>query len=502
MRGPRDRRGAVALVVALALPPLLAICGLALDLGRAWLVQSRLVTAVDAAALAGGRAYSLPVAERDAAALALFWANFSRRDLNAASSRLGFLGATAQPPVIELPDANTLRVTARASLPTVFMRLFRHPIMVLKASATVIVAADGMELALALDVTGSMAGPGIAALRLAAADLVNILYGDKETIAGLRVAVVPWAAAVNFGPGRLGWLGAGLLHDADYLPSAWAGCVEARRDGQDETDAPPATAPFTPYYWASTLGKYRSGATAVAGDNDWSATRVTESDLSLQNAAVGPNLGCPVDIVLPLTAEKTTILRRLRNLQVSFRGGTISSLGLQAAWFTLSPRWRGLWGDAALPRDYGTAGSRKVVVLMTDGQNNWHDWPEGAPGAAPSAYDNPTADADYTAYGRMAENRLGIDFPTTGTIGSRIGIAMARNNAAISNKMLTLCSLLKTQGITVYTITFNLSDPTTQSLYRSCATASSGYFNSPDQAALRQAFSQIGNQLVTLRLSR
>ncbi|WP_159993462.1 TadE/TadG family type IV pilus assembly protein [Roseomonas sp. 18066] len=502
-RAPKnDRRGGVALVVALSLLPMIAACGLALDLARGWLAQSRLATSVDAAALAGGRAFSLPTAEREAAAMILFWANFSRQDINSASSRLGFMGAVAQLPVVDIPATNTLRVTAQASLPTVFMRIFGKPTMALKATATVTAQTDGMELAMALDVTGSMYPTGIAALRLAAADLVNILYGDKETIPGLWVSIVPWSATINMGPNRATWLGAGLLSAADYLPTTWAGCVEARRNGNDATDAPPSVAPFTPYLWASTLNKYRSGTTVVAGDNDWSATKVTETNLSLQNAAVGPNLGCPINTVLPLTAEKTTLLARITALQVAFRGGTISNLGLQSAWFTISPRWRGLWGNTTLPRDYNVVGTRKVVVLMTDGQNNWYDYPSGAPGIAATTYDNQTVDADYTAYGRMAENRLGIVTPTTGTVSARITAAIALNKTAISDKMQTMCTLLKAQGITVYTITFNLSDTTTQNLYRNCASTATGYFNSPNQTALRQAFTQIGNELVTLRLTR
>ncbi|WP_419898743.1 vWA domain-containing protein [Roseomonas sp. USHLN139] len=501
-RGWRDRRGGVALTIALSLLPLLAACGLALDLARGWLAQSRLATAVDAAALAGGRAFSRPAAEREAAALILFWANFGRQEINSASSTLGFMGAVAQPPVIDQPDVNTLRVTARASLPTVFMRIFGQSSMALRASATAAVQTDGMELAMALDITGSMFPNGIAALRLAAADLVGILYGDKETIPGLRVSIVPWAATVNLGAGHADWLAAGLLSAADYLPSSWAGCVEARGNGHDATDAPPSVAPFTPYRWASTLNRYYSGTTVVAGDNDWSLTRVTEADRSLQNLAVGPNLGCPVDTVLPLTAEKSTLLARIAALQVSFRGGTISNLGLQAAWFTISPRWRGLWGDASLPRDDGVPGNRKVVVLMTDGQNNWFDYPAGAPGAAPVPYDGQTVDADYTGYGRLAENRLGIVTPVTGTLAARTAAAIALNKAAISDRMQAMCTLLKAQGITVYTITFNLNDAATQSLYRNCASTMTGYFNSPNQTALRQAFTQIGNELVTLRLTR
>ncbi len=43
---------------------------------------------------------------------------------------------------------------------------------------------------------------------------------------------------------------------------------------------------------------------------------------------------------------------------------------------------------------------RKVIVLMTDGNNEWYNWPGGAPGVGPAPWKN-DGDADFTAYGRL-----------------------------------------------------------------------------------------------------
>ena len=53
----RDRRGAAAAFFALAIVPLVAFLGLAIDTTRGYLVKSHLNQALDAAALAGGRVY-------------------------------------------------------------------------------------------------------------------------------------------------------------------------------------------------------------------------------------------------------------------------------------------------------------------------------------------------------------------------------------------------------------------------------------------------------------
>jgi hypothetical protein len=38
----------------------------------------------------------------------------------------------------------------------------------------------------------------------------------------------------------------------------------------------------------------------------------------------------------------------------------------------------------ALPLAYNTPNMKKVIVLMTDGNNEWYDWPCGVPGQTPS----------------------------------------------------------------------------------------------------------------------
>lgn len=53
-RFARDRRGAVAVIFVVALVPLIAAGGAAIDISRAYLVQQRLGMAIDAAGLAVG----------------------------------------------------------------------------------------------------------------------------------------------------------------------------------------------------------------------------------------------------------------------------------------------------------------------------------------------------------------------------------------------------------------------------------------------------------------
>ena len=478
-----DRRGAVTIIVAGAMVALTAFIGFGIDLARMWLVQSRLQTALDACALVAAR--EIDVASRNTDTAALFWSNYA---LNRAAQGTGYFGAVASALTITAVDQNTVTVTANATVSMVFGAVLGMSSVVVTEHAQAIRATTGMELALVLDNTGSMKGAPMQAVRDAATQLVNIVYGAgaQDTVNNLWVAVAPFTAEVNIGPSHTAWLAPGSYNAAAYANTSWAGCVLARHaGGHDADDAPPAVAPFTPFFYASTLGLYRNAQhQVVMGDDDWSAGNITEANQANlpDNTAVGPDLGCDGTPVLPLTASRATVLSVVNGLVQTYRGGTFINLGLQAGWFTISPRWRGLWGSATLPLDYHTPNMQKVIVLMTDGNNEWYSWPGGAP--------DDLGDADTTSYGRLSTNVLALNAGNATTY--------------LNNSMSGMCIAIKANGIIVYTVLFNHGAvaTATETLFRNCASSPQNYFLAPTAADLQSAFSTIGSQLASLRLSQ
>jgi Flp pilus assembly protein TadG len=352
------RRGNIALITGLLAVPLVGMAGIAVDGARAWLLRSRLHTALDAAALAGARNINLPVNTRNAEVAAMFWTNFGMRQTGFIPAQAtgrewrGFLDA---PTLLDMPvavDESTMRVPARATLDTTFARVLGFRTLTISAAAEARRADLGMEIALVLDVTGSMGsnktpsaigsvannGTNIDALRLAAGDLVNILYGNRETVPNLWVSVVPYTTTVNIAPQRTDWLDAGSRDFTRYQPRSWMGCVEVRAaTGNDQNDATWGIEPFKPFFWASTRGKYtlRTGG-AVPGDNDWAASLTGANPITemyqdvRENNNAGPNSGCPQAPILPLTASKAAVLGRILALRSTFKGGTMHNVGLQA----------------------------------------------------------------------------------------------------------------------------------------------------------------------------
>ena len=481
MRAVSGRRGTVSILVGAAMMSMVIISGLAVDLGRLYLVQNRLQTALDSAVLVAGREIALP--NRDADTTAMFWANFAVGHLAGGAS---FFGGAATTPTITRISDTTVSISATATVPLVLGRLVGLPSFTISDNAQAVRANTGMELALVLDNTGSMRGAPMQAEIDGANQLISILYGaTQDTVPNLWVAVVPFAASVNMGANHSGWLVSGSLDQTKYANTSWKGCVLARHaNNHDADDAPPSVAAFQPFIYASTLGKYQQHGKVLAGDDDWSANTITEDNQATlpANTAVGPNLGCTAASILPETASRAAVLNRINSMQATSRGGTFINLGLQAGWFTISPRWLGLWGNASLPLAYNTPNMAKAIVLMTDGNNEWYSWPGGAP-------DN-QGDGDATAYGRLSTNMLGL--------GS------ANATVALNASMASMCTTIKAAGITLYTILYNHDaiSTATQQLFQTCASAPQDYFLAPTAADLQTAFSAIGTQLASLRLSQ
>ncbi len=202
----RDRRGSVGMALAAGFVPLVAMVGLSVDGARSYMVRARLSQALDAAALAGGRSIG-DNANVQADVTKYFNANFFK-------DGAGYLGATVtQTPTVPSPVGDTFTISSQATLPTTFMQLLTVgglcascSSITVEAAATITRSSRGMELALVLDNTGSMASNNkMTALKDAATNLVNQLYGSADTRPNLYVGVVPFVAQVNIGAQHSGW---------------------------------------------------------------------------------------------------------------------------------------------------------------------------------------------------------------------------------------------------------------------------------------------------------
>jgi Flp pilus assembly protein TadG len=436
-----DRRGVAAVFLAVALIPLIGAVGLAVDSSLGYLVKVRMGKSLDTAGLAAGRV----ALDENAGAVArqYFDANFGRSSDAIEVESFDF----------EVdPTYRYVTLSATAKVPTLFMRVFGNDTMEVGARAVIERETTGMELALVLDNTGSMQDDDkFETMQDAALDLVDILYGEKDTIDNLWVSVVPFVTTVNIGTANSAWIKASDL--ARTKPSdwgtvkagkkttavSWKGCILARANPLDTSDTPPSGNLFSSFRW-----------TSPPSGSDYNYT-------------------CPAAI-LPLTASKTKIDAALKAMAAAPKaGGTATNFGTVWGWRTLSPRWRGLWsgGDATLPLDYDTPQMEKVAVVLTDGENQL-------------LYDQ------YTGYG----------YP------SALGYKKTADSTDMLNaRMITVCDAMKAKHIRVFSIMFGKgNDKKAKDLLKSCATSEAMYYDAVTNADLQKAFKAIGGQLANLRI--
>lgn len=432
----RCERGNVAIIFALAAIPMVLAVGTAVDLARVYLVKQRLTYALDAAGLAAG-AVTDPSTSLQTVANAFFTANYP-------STALG----TPTTPVL-VSDSGQIDISGSAVVETSFMKIVGIDQVTVTASARIIRETTGLELVMALDNTGSMDNDGkLEAMKSAATDMIDILFGDETSPALLRVGLVPFAGSVNIGTGKVAYTtGTGAY---DWGTTSWSGCVMARTYPADVQDTTVAVGGYwDPFYWADD------------GNNNWSGWG--GSIVVGPPSTRGPNKYCPREIT-PLTNNKTTLLSEIDGMWAS--GYTHINLGAIWALRVISSAEPFTEGVA-----YGTSGWNKAIVILTDG-------------------DNTTSSSVYTAYGYRSSGLLGCT-------------SQSCTEGELDDRLSEICTAIKAQNITLYTITFGTGvSASSQTLMQNCATDSGKYYHAPDSATISRTFRAIGAELKKLHLSQ
>ena len=439
-----DQNGNLAVVFALMAILLMVAIGAGVDIGR-WLhARDQTVTAVDAGLLAGGRwlqTNNTDTAGAIAAAQTMYTQNVASR-LPVINDTVAFaIGsdgisviangtAYIQTPFLQLANVDKLPLISPGQQPI--------------AQAQLAVGGNGgesIEVAMMLDITGSMAGQKISDLQASATDLINIVVWADQSKYTSKVSIVPFTEDIRLPSSALTAARGTALPTSKKISGTTyylSDCVVERTGTQKYTDAAPATAQYV-------MGHY--------------TTNFTGSGSNKKGVCVVPAT------VLPLTSDKTSLLAAVNSLTAG--GGTAGHLGTAWAWYTLSPNWSSLWPSNA-PAAYGTPNLAKIAILMTDGQYN----------------------TQYNSNG-VSVNQNATSCPQAA-------------NGCSTPQALAQCAAMKAQGITVYTVGFDLGgNQTAIDTLTQCASDPSKFYNAAnDGVQLKQAFRDIALKLSSLYLSK
>lgn len=212
-----------------------------------------------------------------------------------------------------------------------------------------------------------------------------------------------------------------------------------------------------------------SCVTERTGDNAY-------TDAAPSTASVGRNYPstsnpCLSNTLKPLSSDRAAIKADIDLLSAS--GSTGGHVGVAWGWYAVSPNFSGLFGASA-GGAYNTAETLKAVVIMTDGEYN-------------SGYCNGVISADSTNGSGSASLHINCNAP----------------NGHPFDQTLALCSAMKTAGVIVYTVGFQVvDDARARAVVNDCATNPGNAYLADSGADLREAFSAIGRDITQLRISR
>ncbi len=179
-----NKRGAFAMQFALMAVPLTICTGLAIDGGRAFLARFELASALDAAALAVGSTLQNQGTDLNAVAAKFVEKNFRTEHTG--------------PIVLNMSSVDdTIVLKGSVKINTYFMPIVGQPTVTINAESEVKRGGSNLEIALALDITGSMSTSRMNGLKNAAKILVSEVVNDVQAPFFSKVAIVPWSQAIN-----------------------------------------------------------------------------------------------------------------------------------------------------------------------------------------------------------------------------------------------------------------------------------------------------------------
>lgn len=318
--GAKD--GNVAVIFAIALLPVMAIVGAAIDYTRAASARSSMQAALDSTALMISRDAaanpSMSASAVEALATQYFKALYHNTDAVNVEVTASFT------PNNSTNFGSTVNISGSGTVPTTFMKVVNIDTMDIGAKSTTKWGGTRMRVALVLDNTGSMSSNGkMDALKSAATDMITKLSAFNTTEGDVYISIVPFAKDVNVGTSNVNasWLNwTEWEAEPPYLttngyPSDWryAGpgadcpfgtnnrtygfeCMDrpATLSGAKTTDSIPSTGKYAGMICPSIdSGRKLPGKTSVYYNGCYTSVvdQVTTID-SGRNASCGSTAGC------------------------------------------------------------------------------------------------------------------------------------------------------------------------------------------------------------------
>jgi Flp pilus assembly protein TadG len=394
----RNKAGNVATTFALAAIPLMAVAGAALDFARLGDAEARVQAVLDSAVMAAAAPRGMAANERTDVAAKYFADNYQP-----ASS-----GDDRPVPKFVIKNG-VLKGEVADKVKALLMPVLGLGELSFTAKSEVkLRTMKAAEIVLALDYSSSMLdNDKWKAMRGSAIKLVEELSGGTNN-PSLRFGLVPFAGHVY------------TTLNANFVKGAaagvpWTNCTTDRKYPYNTHDTTP-NQDVDDSKWGQNFASY-------SGECSSYASRKL--------------------VIRRLTSDATAIKQQLNDMSPHY--GTHIALGFEFARHLLSPNQP--YNDGV---DYSDKDTKKIIILLTDGEQTSGGWGENGHSSKSSAEKNTEV----------------------------------------------MCKAAKDQGVMIFTIAFDINSGGTRKRLEDCASSSDFYFDARTNSSLASAFDSITGTLV------
>ena len=331
---------------------LLTMGGISLDLMRQETERTQIQTTLDSAVLAAAGAPGSYDEEQIGEIVEDFFVKSGKED---------YLEPFQEGDIVARVNARVVNARAKTTLNTYIMKLMGVNTMDAKGAAGASVRTPKLEIVLALDVSGSMNGSKIANLKTAAKNFVSTVLASSDPGTTV-ISIVPYSWGATPSNGMFEALNVNVTHDNST-------CI-AFQEEDFQTAAIRTDTPYAQRIYTSRFGNSFDDFST----NSW-RTCYTEDYMR----------------ILPFSIDEDALHTKIDALEAD--GNTSSHMGMKWAAGLIDPAFDDVIttlqqertyvqedGTTAsvieidpslenLPADYGDMDTRKIIVLMGDGQN-------------------------------------------------------------------------------------------------------------------------------------
>lgn len=324
--------------------------------------------------------------------------------------------------------------------------------------------------------TGSTTGPGMSAWSGSAKGTMSMTMTVPNSTNKLTTVSWTWT------PSR----SASLAVSANTLQSSEAALSTWPQSGNSISFSGSYTLPTTA---SNQSGTYTLPSSSSTLTWTWNPASAASQTSTINSGQYTQNYMCIGTPVMFLTNDHAALTGEINAMQPS--GDTVIPLGLLWGWRMLSSSWSDAvagtgngWnqstatgGTVDLPMAETTSGLQRVMILMTDGVNS---------------------------IGSPTTTFNGLTGSGTDSLGTSTGSYLTTSgNNGVSNVDAfeqQVCTAIKNQGITLYTIAFGTGAAANTEL-QSCASPGD-FFYASDNSALNTVFQQIATNIGMLQLTK